>query len=370
MQKVKFGKTQLKAARFGLGCMRFPKSQEETSQLVRYALDNGINYLDTAYIYKDSEEKLGIALQGGYRNKAIIATKSPVWDVKKYDDFEKYLDEELIRLKTDYVDLYLLHSLGSQNYESVLKYDGFTFLDKMVKKGKIRHKAFSFHGTNELFKEIFDAFDWEMAQVQLNILDEFQQAGLDGLVYAHNKGAATVVMEPLRGGHLITNYPTEIDKLLDEYPTKRLLIEWAFRWLYSLREADVILSGVSTLEQLKQNLAIFEQGEYDCMSKEDLFLMTQVREIFEKKNAVNCTSCGYCMPCPYDVNIPEVFKLYNSVSMMSNHFIDKLVYKDSLMFSGNGADKCVDCGVCKVHCPQSIDIPEELKKAHSVLTNR
>jgi predicted aldo/keto reductase-like oxidoreductase len=243
--------------------MRLPKEQKTANGIIRYAIDHGVNYLDTAYIYSDNEEKVGKALKNGYRDKAILVTKSPVWDVKKHSDFEKLLDIELKRLKTDYIDIYLMHSLGLDNYKSVVDYEGFTFLDKMIEKGKILHKGFSYHGPNGLFKEIVDSYDWEMAQIQLNILDEFEQAGLDGLKYAHGRGIATVIMEPLRGGHLVNDYPEKIDEIINEFPEKRSLVEWAFRWLYNLKEADVIISGMQSIEQVKQNIAIFDKGSYD-----------------------------------------------------------------------------------------------------------
>lgn len=370
MQIVDYGKTGIKTARFGLGCMRLPEEQAKADEIVRYAIDHGVNYLDTAYIYKNNEEKVGKALEGGYREKAILVTKSPVWDVKKHSDFEKFLDIELKRLKTDYVDMYLMHSMGTENFETVKKYDGFKFLEKMIKKGKILHKGFSFHGSNELFKKVVDYYDWEMAQIQLNILDEFQQAGLDGLKYAHNKGMATVIMEPLRGGHLINDYPEEIDELIDGYPEKRSLVEWAFRWIYSIREADVVISGVQTLEQLKQNIEIFDEGEYNCMAPSEIELIHKIKDIYNKKNAVGCTGCKYCMPCPFGVDIPEVFKFYNMVSMLEKHWLDKMVYRSSVMTEGKGADKCTQCGVCLPKCPQGIQIPSELKKAHDLLTSK
>ncbi|MBN1623237.1 MAG: aldo/keto reductase [Clostridia bacterium] len=367
MQIIDYGKTGIKTARFGLGCMRLPLDQNKSTEIIQYAIDHGVTYLDTAYIYKDNEIKVGKALENGYREKAILVTKSPVWDIKSYKDFEKFLDEELKRLQTDYIDMYLMHSLGSENFKKVIEFDGFTFLDKMIEKGKILHKGFSYHGPKDLFKEIVDSYDWEMAQIQLNILDEFEQAGLEGLIYAHRKGLATVIMEPLRGGHLVNDYPAEIDELISEFPQKRSLVEWAFRWLYNIREADVIISGVSTIEQLKQNLEIFKYSEYDCMTAEEANLVHRIKEAYEKRRAVGCTGCGYCMPCPFGVEIPEVFRYWNKVTMLEKHWLDKMIYGDTIVKSGKGADKCTECGVCLTKCPQGIQIPEELKKAHAVL---
>lgn len=367
MKYVEFGKTGLKVSRFGLGCMRYPESEAEAIEMVRYALDHGVNYVDTAYVYKNSEEILGRALKDGYREKTYIATKSPIWQITKHEDFEKFLDEELLRLGTDHIDIYLLHNLGLDNWKKVKRYDGFTFLDKMIKKGKIGHKAFSFHGTSTLFKEVIDAFDWEMAQIQLNILDEFQQAGIDGLKYAEEKGIPVVVMEPLRGGHIIKNCPQEAMDLVENYPEKRSLTEWAFRWLYNMPETTVILSGTNTLDQLKENLEIFDHAVPNVMSSKDLDLIKKIREAFEMKNNINCTGCRYCMPCPNGVDIPQVFQLYNSTSVMEGHFVDRLVYQVTVAPSGQGGDQCIECGICMEHCPQGIEIPENLKKAHETL---
>jgi predicted aldo/keto reductase-like oxidoreductase len=187
MQYTLLGKTGLRVSKLGLGCMRFPQDETEAIHMVRYAIDHGINYLDSAYVYKDSEVITGKALQNGYRHKVCLATKSPIWNITKYEDFEKYLDEQLLRLGTDHIDVYLLHNLFAANWEKVKRYDGLTFLDKMIEKGKIRHKAFSIHSTTEAFKDIVDSFDWDMAQIQLNILDEYQQVGVDGLQYAARK---------------------------------------------------------------------------------------------------------------------------------------------------------------------------------------
>lgn len=367
MKYVEYGKTGMKVSRFGLGCMRFPSDEKEAIEMVRYAIDNGVNYLDTAYIYKNSEIITGKALKDGYRDKTYLATKSPIWNITKHEDFEKYLDEELERLGTDHIDVYLLHNMNHGNWEKVKKYDGLTFLDKMLQKGKILHKAFSIHNTLEAFKEIANAYDWEMAQIQLNILDEKQQVGVEGLKYAADKGLAGVIMEPLRGGYILNTVPQEAQDLINEYPEKRPLVEWCFRWLYNMPEVSVILSGTSSLEQLKNNLKIFEHAAPNVMSQEDLNLIKKVREAYEAKNSIGCTGCRYCMPCSRGVRIPEIFKLYNSQQLMKSHVVDKVVYQSSLVPAGSGADQCVSCGICARHCPQALKIPELLKKVHAEL---
>lgn len=364
MEYTNYGKTGLMVSRFGLGCMRFPKEESEAIEMVRYAIDNGVNYLDTAYVYGDSEVITGKALKDGYRDKIYLATKSPIWNITKHEDFEKYLDEELVRLGTDHIDVYLLHNLYPENWEKVNEYDGLAFLDKMVEKGKILHKGFSIHGTLQAFKEIVDSFDWEMTQLQLNILDAEQQVGLEGLKYAEEKGLGLVVMEPLRGGSLITNAPKEALDLVSSYPEKRSLAEWCFRWLYDLPEVSLILSGTSSLEQLKDNLRIFDGAEPNVMTAEDHGLIASIKEAFEAMKSVGCTGCRYCMPCPHGVDIPEAFKLYNSFQIVKPNPIDKVVYQRVLLPSGNGPDKCTSCGVCAQNCPQNLDIPKLLEQTH------
>ena len=366
MEYIQFGKTGMRVSRLGLGCMRFPNDENEAIEIVRYAIDGGINYLDTAYLYKDSEVIVGKALEDGYREKAFLVTKSPLWIVSTYEDFEKYLDEELKRLKTDHIDLYLLHNLYPDNWARVQKYDGLRFLDKMIEKGKILHKGFSIHGTTADFKEILDCYDWEMSQIQLNILDENQQVGLEGLKYGAQKGIPMNIMEPLRGGSLVFNAPTEVLDLIAAYPEKRSIAEWCFRWLYNMPEVSVILSGASNIEHLKENLRIFEHSKQGCMSEEDQKLIAGIKKAFDSKKSIGCTGCRYCMPCPSGVDIPEVFKLYNKHQLSKPNPIDKQLYQ--FLSSGSKADQCVSCGICVQHCPQELEIPELLKQAHAELS--
>jgi predicted aldo/keto reductase-like oxidoreductase len=318
-------------------------------------------------MYPDSEAITGKALNYGYRDRTYLVTKSPLWFIKRYEDFEKYLDEELIRLGTDHIDIYLLHNLYPDNWERVQKYDGLTFLDKMIEKGKILHKGFSIHSSTEAFQKIADCYDWEMAQIQLNILDEHQQVGIEGLKYGAAKGLAMAIMEPLRGGSLVNSMPTEAKELIAAYPDKRSIAEWCFRWLYNMPEVSVILSGTSTLEQLKDNLRIFEHAKPGVMTEEDQKLIAAVRNAYESQKSIGCTGCRYCMPCPKGVGIPDIFRLYNSYQLTKPNPIDKQLYQ--CLDTGSRADKCANCGVCMQHCPQELKIPELLKMAHAELAS-
>jgi Predicted oxidoreductases of the aldo/keto reductase family len=369
MEYAQFGKTGLAVSRFGLGCMRFPKEEKEAIEMVRYAIDNGINYLDTAYAYKDSEVITGRALRDGYRKKVYIATKCLIRKIEKYEDFEAVLDEELKRLGTDYIDVYLFHNMDHVNWNKIKNLNGLDFIDKMIKKGKIRYKAFSIHDTLPVFKEIIDSFDWAMTQIQLNILGEDQQVGVEGLRYAAEKGIATVIMEPLRGGYLLSNVPEEVNDLIRNYPEKRPLVEWCFRWLYNMPDISVILSGTSSLEQLKDNLRIFNHASPNSMSDADQEMVLKIRKAFEAQKSIGCTGCRYCMPCPRGVKIPDVFKLYNNYQFMNSNN-DKYIYKRVMVPAGSGADQCVSCGICMKQCPQGLEIPGLLKKVHSDLINK
>jgi predicted aldo/keto reductase-like oxidoreductase len=367
MEYTMLGKTNLQVSRFGLGCMRFPEKKADAIGMVRYAIDHGVNYLDTAYVYQDSEVITGEALRDGYRNRIILTTKSPIWNIQKAADFEKYLDEELRRLGTDYIDMYLLHNMNPVNWEKVKRFDGLSFLDKMIEKGKIRHKGFSIHNTTAAFKEIADVFDWEMAQIQLNILGETYQVGMEGLKYGASKGLGMVIMEPLRGGSIVNNIPKEVSALLDEFPEKRSLVEWCFRWLYNMSEVSIILSGTSSLEQLKDNLRIFDTSKPNSMSGQEMELIRAIQEMYAAKMGVGCTGCKYCMPCPRGINIPEVFQLYNQYHLFNRPMGDSILYKRNMVELGAGADQCINCGNCTKHCPQQLEIPELMGKVHREL---
>ncbi|MDR1604597.1 MAG: aldo/keto reductase [Gracilibacteraceae bacterium] len=364
MKRHEFGRTGLRVSRFGLGCMRFPSEEKEAVGIVRRAIEAGVNYLDTAYVYGNSEVVTGKALRDGYRKRVVLATKSPLWSIDAPADFEKYLDEELARLRTDYIDIYLLHNLNPGNWDKVRRLDGFTFLDKMVAKGKILHKGFSLHNTLAAFKEIITAFAWDMTQIQLNILDEYNQVGIEGLRYAAARNVPVVIMEPLRGGFLAAQAPPAVAALTEAFPVRRSLVEWCFRWLYDMPEVSVILSGVSSPAQLEDNLSIFSSEEAHSMTAEERELIRRIQAEFGRQKSVGCTACGYCLPCPSGVDIPEVFKLYNSYQLVKPNPTDVFMYKNTLMPTGAAADRCTNCGKCAELCPQGLATPELLSEAH------
>ncbi|MCL2757335.1 MAG: aldo/keto reductase [Coriobacteriia bacterium] len=369
MQYIDLGATGLEVSRFGLGCMRFPQDEAEAIQMVRYAIDHGVTYIDTAYIYQNSEEILGKALKGGYREKIKLVTKAPLWNINTYADLETYLDIQLKRLGTDYLDVYLLHNLYQRHWEKVQDLEAFHFLEEMEDKGKIGAKGFSIHNTFDAFKEVVDYAAWDVGQIQLNILDVDNQAGLAGLMYGASHGLAMVIMEPLRGGNLVTSMPKAVASLIEDYPEKRSLVEWALRWLYDKPEVSVILSGTSTLEQLKDNLRIFEKASTGCLSEADQELIGRIRAAYEAQHTVGCSACRYCMPCAQGVDIPGVFKLYNSYKLLGCSFVDRLMYNSTFVERGKGADRCIACGLCQERCPQRLSIIESLETAHKELTS-
>ncbi|MBN2626095.1 MAG: aldo/keto reductase, partial [Spirochaetales bacterium] len=366
MEYVDLGKTGLKVSRFGLGCMRFPDSESEAVDMVRYALDHGVNYLDTAYAYPGSEDIVGRALKDGYREKAVLATKCPVWKAQKPEDLERFLDEELLRLGIEAADLYLLHDMNMLHWEMVQKLEALDFLDRMVQKGKIRHRACSFHGPYEHFQTVLNAYDWEMIQIQLNILDEHNQAGRRGLEDAAAKGIPAVIMEPLRGGALTRFVPPSVRKLMKRSPRPWSLVEWAFRFLADSREVSLVLSGTSELSQLKDNIRIFSDAPAGHLTGEDHAFLKELQAAYADAFAVPCTSCGYCLPCPAGVAIPEIFTQYN-MKKLTRHWVDGLLYQRNNMKNGTDASRCIECGRCEERCPQNIPVMAKLREAHKKL---
>jgi hypothetical protein len=378
MKYRKFGKLDWKPSALGFGCMRLPladasgRSQKineaEAVKMIRRGIDGGINYMDTAYPYHDGESEivLGKALLDGYRGKVKVATKSPVWLIRKPEDFDIFLNEQLKKLQTDHVDFYLLHALSEERWGWVEKFKMLERAEAAVKAGKILHLGFSFHDGGAAFPKIVDAYDkWTFCQIQYNYMDTEYQAGLKGLKYAASKGLAVIVMEPLRGGAL-ANPPKAVREVFDAYPAKRSPAEWGLRWIWNQPEVSLVLSGMSNMAQLEENLKIASAAEVGCMGAAELETMAAARKKFEERTAIPCTRCAYCMPCPNGVNIPMNFELYNTAEIYDDLRAARFRYM-RFMDESERADKCVVCRVCEKKCPQKIRIGDWMPKAAKLL---
>lgn len=376
MQYRKFGSYDFSVSVLGFGCMRLPIlngsdsniNEEEAIKMIRFAIDNGVNYIDTAYPYhkKQSEVLVGKALLDGYRERVKLATKLPCWLINTYEDFDKYLSEQLNKLQTDHIDMYLLHALGKDDWEKMKKLNIFKFLEEEVSKGRIRYPGFSFHDELPVFKEIVDSYDWAFCQIQYNYMDENYQAGTEGLEYAASKGLAVIVMEPLRGGKLAQEPPFEVQTIWNESKVKRTPAEWALRWIWNRKEVTTVLSGMSTMDQVVENIRIADSALVDSLNENELHLVNRIKEKYKTLTKVNCTGCNYCMPCPSGVNIPRNFSLYNDV-FIYNHLNDSQRVYNNIFSEENRASACIECGKCEEACPQNISIREHLKNVHNVL---
>ncbi|MDK2974926.1 MAG: uncharacterized protein PWP08_1297 [Methanofollis sp.] len=348
----------------GMGCMRLPQTpegridEEAAIALIRAAIDGGAVYIDTAWPYHDgeSERVVGRALADGYRERAFLATKLPSWEVESREDMDRFLDEQLRRLDTDRLDVYLVHALTRQRWDKLVDLGIETFLDDAKADGRIRYAGFSFHDDAGTFREIVDAYAWDLCQIQYNYLDEHYQAGTGGLDYAAEKGLAVVVMEPLRGGMLAAP-PEEIRTIFDAARIRRSPAAWGLRWIWDRPGVTTVLSGMNAAEQLAGNLAAADKGLPASLTREEHETIDRVRDVFREKIRVPCTACRYCMPCPSGVNIPECFAQLNNAAMGDEKFA-RLFYGG---MPGDGhASLCVKCGACEQICPQGIRVMDAL----------
>ncbi|MBQ3079620.1 MAG: aldo/keto reductase [Clostridia bacterium] len=355
----------------GFGCMRFPRKMgkirmKETEREVLEAIKGGINYFDTAYIYPGSESALGEILhKNGVREKVHIATKLPHYLVKSIDGLEKMFSEELKRLKTDYVDYYLMHMLTDTDTWERLKGLGIEkWLSDKKAAGKIRQIGFSYHGNSDMFIKLLGAYDWDMCLIQYNYLDEHSQAGRRGLHFAHDKGIAVMIMEPLRGGKLVKRLPENAKKAFSAHSIHRTPAEWAFKWLFNQEEITCVLSGMNSMEMLKENMKTAAETVPGELTHDDFQMIERVKSAINENMKVGCTGCGYCMPCPKRVDIPGTFAAYNRRYSDGKFwsFIDYVICT-ALRRNSTAASNCIECGKCEKHCPQGIKIRQELKNA-------
>jgi len=356
----------------GFGCMRLPLKgqnidEERAINQIRYAIDNGVNYVDSAPPYHsgNSEKVLGKALLGGYRKKVKIATKLTPFMLSKAEDMDKMLNMSLQKLQTDHIDYYLLHGLEEEFWKKMQGFGALKFLEKAKADGKIVNMGFSFHGSTKTFKAIVDANDWTMCQIQYNFLDEKIQAGTEGLKYAASKNLAVMVMEPLRGGALAGKLPNEVKQFYDNSKIQRSAAEWGLRWVWNHPQVTVALSGMNDEKQVTENIKTAETALPGSMKAYELATIKNVAESYRRLMKVQCTGCEYCMPCPSGVNIPANFRIYNDYYMFGDEQQSRAMYGMFLMGGLTGkrsdASLCKECKKCMERCPQHIAIPEQLK---------
>ena len=380
MQKRKYGKLGFDVSAFGMGCMRLPtivdsegKAQvdkEKAFEMIHYAADNGVNYFDTAYGYhgQTSESVLGEALEiGGRRSKVKIATKQPFAAMTTQDDIRRNLENTLKKLRTDHIDVYLIHNIQKGTWDEIKRRKVIEEYEKFKAEGLIGAIAFSYHGELPTFRDIMNYYDFGMCQIQQNLLDVDKEVTEEAIQLAGEKGTALVIMEPLRGGNL-ASAPTRVKKLYENYPTQRSHVDWAFRHLLNYPEVSCILSGTTTLEQLKDNIRIFSAPDAipGCLTAEDKALLGKVKASYESVVTIPCTGCNYCMPCPQNVDIPGIFSRFNDATMFESFDPSRRTYM-FLTRAGKDATGCVECGLCEAQCPQHIDIINQLKMAHEPL---
>jgi predicted aldo/keto reductase-like oxidoreductase len=379
MQYRKFGKLDWKVSALGFGAMRLPVTgtdpasvnEPEAIRMIRYAIDHGVNYLDTAYYYHlgQSERIVGRALRDGYRERMKLATKMPVRNIESTADFDRYFNEQLERLQFDKVDFYLLHGLNGRSWAKVRDLGVLRWAEDKMARGRFDYLGFSFHDDYEAFKGIINDYDnWTLSQVQYNYIDVDNQAGRRGVEYAASKQLAVVVMEPLRGGLLGRKPPEKVAKVWETTDKNRSQVEWAFQWVWNQPEISVALSGMSTMQQVVENCASADRSGPHTLTADELAVIDRAREAYRGSSPIPCTACGYCQPCPNGVDIPTIFQIYN----------ESIIYDDARRGRGRyrgpdglkeeqRADQCIECEECLEACPQKIAIPDWLKKAHALL---
>ncbi|WMJ78833.1 MULTISPECIES: aldo/keto reductase [unclassified Sedimentibacter] len=350
----------------GFGCLRLPSNETEAISLIRSAIEQGINYFDTAYVYQagKNEVLLGKALTDGYRERVKIATKLPPYMVNSLNRAVKIFETQLDSLRTECIDYYLLHMLTDKAmFDKMVSLGVMEWLEEEKKKGTIKNLGFSFHGSKIDFEMIVKSYDWDFCQIQYNYMDEYNQAERSGLELAYSLNIPVIIMEPLRGGKLVTNLPEEVISAFNDFDEKRSPAEWALRWVWNHKEVTVVLSGMNAESQLAENIDTAQSAHAGSLSFEELRVYDEVKKIMAEKTKIPCTACGYCMPCPHGVNIPGCFSAYNDKYLLSGKRFRWKYVQTLGGFSSKSAfaSQCVECGKCEVHCPQKIEIRKELK---------
>jgi hypothetical protein len=377
MKYKTFGKTGEKVSILGFGAMRLPHfetsdqiNKEETDKIISYAIENGVNLIDTAYNYHgktlngkgNCEDYVGNFIdEYSYRDEVFLSAKLPSWLIRKQEDMESIFENQLKDLKTDSIDFYMLHHLDEGSWKRYRQLNVFEWMDELLNSGRVKHIGFSAHTEMDWIVDIVDDYDkFEFGLTQLNYLDERYQSGREGVEYLHSHGLGTMIMEPLRGGTLVENVPQDIMDMWDTAEEKRTPVEWAFQYLWNMEEVDVVLSGMNSLEQVKQNIDIASRTEVNSISANDLELIKEVAWEYKQRKGNDCTGCEYCMPCPHGIDVASCFREYNVGKMLNNPVASAFHY--FALPPKARADKCLHCDDCLNHCPQMIHISEDLKK--------
>ncbi len=371
MEKRKLEKLGIETSLLGFGCMRFPCLEDgsinetKAEKMLDKAIAEGVNYIDTAYPYHDGNSELvvGKILKKHDRSSFYLATKLPVWFVKSAEDVDKYLEEQLTKLQTDYIDFYLMHAMNKERWDEMRRIGCIERLEKLQTEGKIKYLGFSFHDSYEVFEEMLQYRDWDFAQIQLNYMDAEEQAGMKGYALAQEKGIPLVIMEPIKGGSLAT-FADEITQMFTQLDKEASPASFALRWVGSLENVKVVLSGMSTMEQVEDNLKTF--ADFKPLSENEQKVIAEVKAALEARVRNGCSGCRYCMPCPAGVDIPGCFSAWNTYYAYQNYNVVKWNWEEGIG-EAHQAKNCIKCGKCEAACPQKIAIREDLERAQADL---